>query len=115
MRSLQKSLKSLRDILKTVSVPDKVYHYEKPSNVKPPYIVWQEDGESAQFGADNRKAEQQIHGTIDCYTQTEYDPLLDEIQGALNAADWVGWGLTSVQYEDTTKLIHYEWEFNICG
>lgn len=112
MRSMQEKLKNLRDVLKTTSVPDRVYHYERPKDVKAPWIVWQEDGEATSLYGDNRKAEQQVHGTIDCYTQTEYDPLLDEIQEALNKAG-VGWFLYSVQYEDSTKLIHYEWEFNI--
>ena len=112
MKSLQTSLKNLRDILKTISTPSIVYHYEKPANIKAPWVVWQEDGEGSSFNANNHKAEQEIHGTIDCYTQTEYDPLLDEIQDALDTAE-VGWRLNSVQYEDTTKLIHYEWEFYI--
>ena len=49
---------------------------------------------------------------IDCFTQKEYDPVLDEIQDALNEAE-IGWRLSSVQYEDETNLIHSEWEFNI--
>lgn len=110
MKSLQKNLKHLRDVLKTTSAP--VYHYTKPKSVKAPWVVWQEDGEAESFDSDNRKAEQQVHGTIDCYTLTEYDPLLDEIQEALNGAE-IGWRLSSVQYEDETNLIHYEWEFNI--
>lgn len=112
MKSLQQNLKSLRDTLKSVSTPNIVFHYEKPANIKAPWVVWQEDGESSSFDADNHKSEQQIHGTIDCYTQTEYDLLLDEIQDALDGAE-IGWRLNSVQYEDTTKLIHYEWEFCI--
>lgn len=112
MKSLQDNLKGLRDTLKTISEPGKVFHYAKPKWVKPPWVVWQEDGENASFHPDNRKGEQQVHGTIDCYTQTEYDPLLDEVQGALDAAG-IGWSLLSVQYEDETRLIHYEWEFNI--
>ena len=112
MKSLQKNLKNLRDTLKTVSVPEKVFHYAKPKDIKPPYIVWQEDSETSALSTDNRKQEQQVHGTIDCYTKQEYDPLLDEIQDALNGAE-IGWGLLTVQYEDTTNLIHYEWEFYI--
>lgn len=112
MKSLQTNLKNLRDTLKTVSVPEKVFHYTKPENIKAPWIVWQEDSEASDFAANNRKEEQQVHGTIDCYTKQEYDPLLDEIQEALNGAE-IGWSLLSVQYEDITNLIHYEWEFYI--
>lgn len=110
MKSLQSKLKSLRDTLNTVSAS--VYHYKKPKTVKAPWIVWQEDGEAQSFNGENHKAEQQVHGTIDCYTLEEYDDLLDEVQEALNGAE-VGWSLLSVQYEDETNLIHYEWEFNL--
>ena len=60
--------------------------------------------------AENRKAEQQIHGTIDYFTRAEFDTNVDRIQEALNAAG-IGFRINSVQYEDTTNLIHYEWEF----
>lgn len=110
MKSMQDKLKRIRDALKTAS--ESVYHYDKPKDVKPPWIVWQEDGEGDSFNSGNRKAEQQVHGTIDCYTLTEYDPLLDSVQDALDKSG-VGWSLLSVQYEDITNLIHYEWEFNI--
>lgn len=111
MISLQTKLKSIRDALNTTSAQGSVYHYTRPAKTKPPYVIWAEDGENDSAEYDNHKAEQQIHGTIDCYTLTEFDPLADEIQNALNSID-VGWGLLSVQYEDETNLIHYEWEFN---
>lgn len=66
--------------------------------------------EEESFDADNRKSEQQIHGTIDYFTQTEFDAITDSIQNALDEAE-VGFRLNSVDYEDDTKLIHYEWEF----
>lgn len=114
MKSLNEKLTIIRDALLTVTdgkgcaVP--VYHYYRPGNVQKGYIVWMEDGEDDSFDADNRKAEQQMHGTIDFYTQTEFDPITDIVQNALDASR-VGFRLNSVQYEDSTKLIHYEWEF----
>lgn len=113
MRSLQRNLKTIRDALNDTSAKGRVYHYTRPADTTSAWIVWQEDGENQSFNTDNQKKEQQIHGTIDCYSLTEYDPLFDEIQEALNALENVGWNLMSVQYEDETNLIHYEWEFNI--
>lgn len=113
MKSVQSNLKRIRDALNSTSAQGRIYHYKRPKDQKPSWIVWQEDGEGGSFEGDNRKCEQQIHGTIDCYTLEEYDPLLDEVQEALNDADLVGWSLLSVQYEDETNLIHYEWEFYI--
>lgn len=111
MKSLQDNLKTIRDALNGTSASGSVYHFTRPVD-KERWVVWQEDGESQSHEANNRKVEQQIHGTIDCYTQEEFDPLLDEIQEALNEAG-VGWSLLSVQYEDETNLIHYEWEFYV--
>lgn len=113
MQSLIVQLKKIRDALNSTSATGRVFHYKKAGNPTPNYIIWAEDGEGDSFNASNRKQEQQLHGTIDLYTLNEYDPLCDEIQDALDNAKNVGWSLNSVQYEDTTNLIHYEWEFNI--
>jgi hypothetical protein len=74
--------------------------------------VWAETGESDSFNADNGKKEQVIEGTMDFYTETEFDPLFDEIQSVLDEM-CCGWVLDSVQYEDSTKLIHYSWNWEL--
>lgn len=113
MKSLNLNLKRIRDALNTTSATGRVFHYLRPHDTSTAWIVWQEDGEGDSLEVNNHKAEQQIHGTIDCYSLEEYDGLFDEIQDALNGLENVGWSLLSVQYEDETNLIHYEWEFNI--
>lgn len=112
MKSLQENLKTLRDVLNSTSANGRIGHYFRPASDKPSFIVWQESDEAESHESNNHKTYQQVAGTIDCYTQTEYDPLLDEIQEALDGAG-IGFRLNSVQYEDETKLIHYEWEFYI--
>lgn len=108
--SYSQQLKAVRDALLTVS--EDVYHYARPHGMKAPFIVWQEDGEGIRGGANNRRLPYQTaHGTIDLFTLTEYDPLIDAIQEALDNAESVAWALNSVQYEDETNLIHYEWVF----
>lgn len=109
LQSVNEKLVKIRDALSHL---DNVYHYLRPGNGKPAYIVWQEDGSNTDLWADNHMAAQQIHGTIDLFTLEEYDPLVDEIQEALNKV-MIGWSLQSVQYEDETNLIHYEWEWSI--
>lgn len=114
MKSLQEKLKTVRDALLTTGIePGNVYHYKRPKDKPKHWIVWQEDGEADSFDANNRKKEQQGRGTIDCFTQIEYDPLLDAIQEALDKAVNIAWSLESVQYEDETQLIHYEWSFRV--
>lgn len=109
MKSIQNNLLAVRDAL--VGVTDACYHYRRPPSAeKNKYIIWAEDSEDGSFDGDNRKQEQQIHGTVDYFTLTEFDETVDGIQEALWAAG-IGFRLNSVQYEDDTNLIHYEWEF----
>lgn len=92
----------------------KVYHYWRPQ-LEAPFCVWAEDGEGESQWANNHKTEQVIKGTVDYFTRTEFDSNVDAIQAQLNALETCGWELNSVQYEDSTNLIHYEWRFEISG
>lgn len=107
--SLNEKLKKLRDVLSELDID--VYHYDA-LNASSEYIVWYESGESDSLSADNRKEEQVLAGTIDLFTQKEYNQIVDDIQDRLNK-NKISFRLNSVQYEDETKLIHYEWEFEI--
>ena len=89
-----------------------VFHYFKPSEVKDRYCVWAEDSEATSLQAGNIKYIQQIQGTIDLFSKTEFDTAVDSIQTALNNAQ-IGFYQNSVQYEDDTGLIHWEWVFYI--
>lgn len=86
----------------------KVFHYTGAVKNGDPYIVWMEESEGSSLEADNRKQAHSISGTVDLFTKTEFDPLVDAIHDALNT-EQIGFYLNSVQYEDTTKYIHYEW------
>lgn len=85
-------------------------HYYRTD--KFPAVVWAESGEDESFNSDNQKSEQRIIGTVDLFTKTEFDPLCDAVQTTL-ADLGVTWRLNSVQYEDETKVIHYEWEWGV--
>lgn len=112
MKSLIATIKQVRDCLNNIEGA-KFYHYRRPEKVKNRYGIWAEDGEDMSFNAGNRKAEQQIHGTIDYFTTVEYDSVVDEVQEALFNLEGASWKLTDVQYEDETNLIHFTWEFYI--
>jgi len=105
--SLQNKLRVIQNAL--VSVTANTFHYWR-AKAEPPYLVWAEDGEDSSFHSGNHTREQQIHGTADYFTKEEFDPTLDEIQTVLNSV-MLGWRLNSVQYEEETGLIHYEWEW----
>ena len=109
--TLQEKLQQIDAALTPLS--SHVYHYWRPK-MEPPFIVWQEDGEADSFNANNHKVEQTISGTVDYFTQVEFDPVCDSIQSALNNLG-AGWSLNSVQYEEDTNLIHYEWTWEVRG
>lgn len=102
-------LEAVKDALLTVT--DNVGHYTAWDD-SDRYIVWAEDMEVAALNTDNYKGGQTIEGTIDYFTRDEDDENIGKIQLALNAAR-IGWELNSVQYEDETRFIHYEWLFRV--
>ena len=101
-------LEAVKDALLTVS--QNVGHYTAWDD-KPPYIVWAEDSETEALNTENFKSGQTIEGTIDLFTRDEDDALISNIPLALNKAR-IPWSLNSVQYEDETRLIHYEFLFH---
>lgn len=98
----------IRDALLTVSKD--VYHFEALKK-KDKYIVWAEDGEGNSGHVDNKK-NQVIQGTIDYFTKDDADPVVEEIQEALELYE-ISYKLNSVQYEDETEYIHYEWIWEV--
>ena len=99
------TLVDLRDLLLTIGVP--VYHF-KVLQQTDSYIVWAEDGQGSSAYADNKMVLQGVQGTIDYFTKEEFDTNFDLIQSKLNSAD-IAWSLNSIQHEEETGYIHYEW------
>ena len=108
---LQSKLKTIANALTSIEGL-RVYHYFRPQ-LEAPFCVWSEDGEGNSLQTSNHKAEQVITGTIDYYTQEEFDENIERIQTVLNQIENFGWSINSVQYEDDTELIHYEWTWSI--
>lgn len=105
-------LVEVRDLFLSV-LPTATFHYKAKSKHNQ-YIVWAEDGQSDAVHADDKMQEQVIEGTVDLFTKTEYDPLFNQIQETMNSADMT-WRLNSVQHEDDTKYIHYEWVWEVAN
>lgn len=109
MKAMQSKLKVIPELL--LKVTDNVGHYEAMKKTDK-YIVWAEDSEGSSVEGDNRKVNQSIEGTIDYYTKEEFDPNADKIQQELIDA-CISFYLESVQYEDETEYIHYEWVWEV--
>lgn len=108
---MELSLTDLRDAM--VTLTEKVYHYTAPSQEAVPYLVWAEDTRTDLL-ADNKHVEAGYEGTIDLFTPNEDDPLMTAVPAALNELP-IAWYQNSVQYENDTGLIHYEWVWKIYG
>lgn len=100
----------IKDVLLPLGKP--VYHFRAPQNTAAPYFVYGEDAQDTSFYADDRLRSQALQGTIDYFTLNGEDEAVDELQKALNAAEIKFW-LNSVQYEDETNLVHYEWLWEV--
>lgn len=86
-----------------------VSHYRRLTDTR--YLVWQEDG-AEDFEADGRHAEKAMTGTTDLFTKEEFDGAIDALEDAYDAHG-IAWSLNSVQYEDETGIIHYEWRWTV--
>lgn len=108
---MQEKLSKIKDALTSIENL-KVYHYWRP-RLQAPYLIWAEEGEGDSLWISNHLQEQVIKGTVDYFTKTELDPVVDEIQENLNGVEGLGWNLDTVMYEDETNLIHFSWNFEI--
>lgn len=106
--SLSKIFK-VRDAM--LRVTENVGHYEAMQK-DDQYIVWAEDFETNSLHVDNEKKEQVIQGTIDYFTKEDGDKNVDKIQHELKTAK-ITYKLNSVQNEEETGYIHYEWIWEI--
>ena len=107
--SLFDKLDKIKSVLIGISSLDgKVGHYEFSPVDDAPYCVWTEESEVNSLHAENQTEIQQLTGTIHYFTKTDEDPVVDEIQTALDDAQ-IGYQLNSIQYEDETDYIHFEW------
>lgn len=71
------------------------------------YGVYAEDA-GADFEADGIHAEKALEVTVDYFTRDDSGTPQATIESALEAFNRP-WYLNTIQYEDTTGYIHYEW------
>lgn len=104
------TLRDFKTALLTLNAP--VFRYIAPRNKSFPYIVWAEDS-GHDFIADNKHVQRGYSGTIDLFTRTEDDALIDDVPDLLDTLGGVAYYLNTVQFEEDTGVIHYEWVFTI--
>lgn len=102
-------MNSLKEALKTLTTS--LYLYTAPANKTLPYIVYGADGAN-DLTAGNVHAETVTQGYIDLYTKNPSDTLISGIPAKLEAVG-ASYYLNSIQFEDETGLLHYEWIFEV--
>lgn len=96
------------------AITQNTYHYAAPPNTQPPYIVWQEFSQSDTMDADGEQDQYAVSGTIDIFSLMEKEPIVKQVRESLNDSE-IAFSLKSVQYEQDTGLIHWEYEFDLVG
>ena len=76
------------------------------------YGVYAEDGANDLI-AGNKHVEKVLQGTVDYFTRDDSGTPKATIEAALDSVP-VAWYLNSIQFENDTGYIHYEWVFE-CG
>lgn len=113
--SMMKKLELIRAALSDLEV--RTYHYAAGSSPGKRFIVWAEEGEYDVLLGNDRKLEKAWNGYVDYFTDIEYDPIVMDIEDALNGIDGCIASIESVQYGDPTidddNLIHYTWNWRI--
>lgn len=79
---------------------------------KTDYGIYALDGAADTMWADGKMLHQAMEGTVDLFTHGPGMENAKQIQTALEAAG-VSWQLNSVQFEEDTKLTHWEWVFQL--
>lgn len=118
MLSMQTKLYNFYTALTKLEEMDcKVYHDDAVSRADFPYLVWSEIAEDESLNAENRKQEQSITGTVNYYTMTEFDPIVDMIQSVLNDIEGLSWSFDSrTPYDpafEGNNVITYSWTWRL--
>ena len=101
----------LVSVLKTCGIPFAEFAWD--SRPDETYGVVSIDGEADALEANGHKENQAPQGTIDLYSKENDRTAMQTIQDILNTINGCSWYLNTVQYEDTTRLIHWEWVFTL--
>lgn len=102
-------MQELESALIATGIPFAHYAWDKAPDGD--YGVWAEDS-AAHFYTDNKMTSQSTEGTIDLFTRSDSLTGKEAIQAALNSVN-CSWYLNSIQYEEDTRYIHYEWVFEV--
>lgn len=107
-------LDDIKQALNSTGLPFAHFAWSKnASELSRDHGVWAEDSENTLF-ANGKHAERAIQGTIDYFTRSDDGAAMATIEAALDSIN-IAWYLNSIQFEDDTGFLHYEWIFECFG
>jgi len=98
-------LEKLLEVLNGTGYPFKAYRWDHRPEA--PYGTAQLEGGADSVAADDMIIHQGIRASVDLYAPNALSSYPTTVQNAINGV--FAWRLNSVQYEDDTRLVHYEW------
>lgn len=108
-------LDSLKAALDTTGYKFAHYGWTKNAEaLKGDFGVYAEDG-SEDFVANDVHLEGGMTGFIDYFTRDDSGTPKETIEAALNALPIFCWRLNTIQFEETSGYIHYEWIWGMYG
>lgn len=102
-------LSDLIQALEDTKIPFK--HYAWSHAPDGTYGVYAEDGSNI-LKTDDGTGEYALEGTVDLFTRDDSDTPRETVEAALESCG-CAWYLNSVQFEDDTGYIHFEWVFQV--
>lgn len=101
----------LLEALRGTGIPFVAYGWDNaPSGI---YGVISLDSGAGTIAGDQKIIQQAVEGTVDLYLQEIGTRYPQTIQSVLNDFEGCAWYLNSVQYENETHLVHWEWVFQL--
>ena len=100
------------DLLNSTGIPFAAYRWDhRPDDA--PYGTAQLEGGADTVPGDDGIVCQGIRASVDLYAPSASTLWPAQVQSVLNGV--FAWRLNSVQYEDDTRLVHYEWIIEMEG
>lgn len=96
------------DDLKDEGIPAAHYGWSKERLPSGNYVVYAEDSAN-DFMADEIHGERATEGTVDLFTRNYAQDAAAPVEAVLESLPGVAWRLNSVQFEEDTRYVHYEW------
>ena len=87
-------------------------HFGFVNAPKDAYMVWSENMIDS-FRAGGFQAETITHGTLDLFTRDDTQTQRLKVEKELNKIDGFAFALESIQYEEETGFIHFEWYWSM--